>query len=100
MSHLSALAVTGKATERWEDVSPLWHLIPGLLAEADLLAACAVSATPVLITEGGPASLLESVASAFESMGCRDMFEYHFNPKYMREQVHAQAMACGHQKQT
>ena len=53
----------GKSTVGWRHISPLWHLIPGLLEWfdfPDLLAALAPD-TKLLITEGGPQALLQQV---------------------------------------
>jgi len=75
--------VTQRNDERWAHVSPLWHIIPGMIAEfdfPDLLAACAPM--PLLITEGGPQMLLERVAGAYDAADARQKFTYHYYPAY------------------
>ena len=80
----SLYASAGKQLKRWShQASPLWHVIPGMLAEfdfPDLLAALAP--TPLLITEGGPEALLRRVAGAYELASAGTNFEYHYYPMY------------------
>ncbi len=74
-----------KPDEAWSHINPLWHVIPGLLAWLDfpdLLASLAPR--PLLITEGGPTHHLERVARAYELVGARARYAYHYYPKYSR----------------
>ncbi|MDP6039542.1 MAG: alpha/beta hydrolase family protein [Candidatus Latescibacteria bacterium] len=68
---------------QWKHTIPLWHLIPGFqqwFDFSDLLAA--VAPRPLLITEGGLTTHLERVGKAYETLGARKNYVFHYYPKY------------------
>lgn len=81
---LTRYAAIGRPDDgQWKPTTPLWHLIPGFqqwFDFPDLLAA--VAPRPLLITEGGLTAQLERVASAYDTLGARNNYAYHYYPKY------------------
>lgn len=68
---------------QWKHTIPLWHLIPNFqqwLDFPDVLAAVAPRA--LLVTEGGLTRYLDLVGKAYELVGARDQYTYHYYPKY------------------
>lgn len=75
----------GPTTYLWHNCCT--HLIPNFeewFTFPDLLAAYAPK--PLLITEGGVTADIEKIKSAYALHNCPDDFEYHYFPKYEKEE--------------